>query len=267
MKINTLAEGEQLRKYHVALLVNKGTSDKPEWVQIEKSTDNTITMNAETEDRDFIVDTSATTVLQRYKPSLSEPITLFKGNPDYEFFWKDFFNQAVGSSAVHQMLIIFMNEDSGDKYEAWVSDASFVMDNLNPVDGILTVTINFNGTTKKGYVTIADGVPSFTEGEIPADSGSAETKTAETPVFTNTLSDANYAKDADASALDGTATVSDGGTVTYSWSDGTSIVGTEATYKPDTSEAGEKTYTVTATNTLDGVTATATQSVKVTVTE
>lgn len=267
MKINTLAEGEQLRKYHVALLVNSGTSDKPEWIQIEKSTDNTITMNAETEDRDFIVDTSATTVLQRYKPSLSEPITLFKGNPDYKFFWKDFYNQAVGSSAVHELLVVFMNEASGEKYKAWLTEATFVVDNLNPVDGILTVTINFNGTTKKGYVTIADGTPAFTEGEIPSGSGSEETKTAETPVFASTLSDATYLKDAEAAELDGTATVSDGGTVTYSWSDGTSEVGTEAKYKPDTSAAGEKTYTVTATNTLDGATAAATQSVKVTVTE
>ena len=74
MKVNKLEKGGQVKKYHVALLVNSGTKTAAKWVQIEKSTDNTITMNAETEDRDFIVDTNPTTILKKYKPSMSEPI-------------------------------------------------------------------------------------------------------------------------------------------------------------------------------------------------
>lgn len=96
---------------------------------------------------------------------------------------------------------------------------------------------------------------------------SANSATAATPVFKNSFSDVEYTTSDVARALDGTATVSDKGTVTYSWSDGESIVGTEATYTPIISSVGEKTYTVTATNTKNGVTATATQSVKVIVTE
>lgn len=168
MKIHTLSEGEQLRKYHVALLVNKGTSASPEWVQIEKSTDNTITMNGETEDRDFIVDEQATTVLTKYKPSLSEPITLFKGNPDYEYFWDMFYNTNVGSKATGEILIVFMNEtttgDTETAYLAWKCGCTFVCDNLNPVDGTLTFTINFNGSIAKGSVTVnTSGEPTFTE--------------------------------------------------------------------------------------------------------
>lgn len=96
---------------------------------------------------------------------------------------------------------------------------------------------------------------------------SANSATAATPVFKNSFSDVEYTTSDVARALDGTATVSDKGTITYSWSDGESIVGTEATYTPIISSVGEKTYTVTATNTKNGVNATATQSVKVIVTE
>lgn len=96
---------------------------------------------------------------------------------------------------------------------------------------------------------------------------SAKLATAATPVFKNTFTDIEYTTSDVARALDGTATVSDGGKVTYSWSDGESVVGTEASYTPVISSAGETTYTVTATNTKDGVTATATQSVKITVTD
>lgn len=96
---------------------------------------------------------------------------------------------------------------------------------------------------------------------------SANLTTAATPVFKNTFTDVDYTTSDVARALDGTATVSDKGTVTYSWSDGESVVGTEASYTPVITSVGETTYTVTATNTKNGVTATATQSVKVTVTE
>lgn len=188
MKINMLAKGEQLKKYHVALLVNKGTSEKPEWVQIEKSTDNTITMNAETEDRDFIVDVNPTTVLTKYKPSLSEPITLYKGNPDYDFFWSKFYNMDVGSAAVSEILVVFMNETPTDNsYAAWKCSCACVCDNLNPVDSTVTFTINFNGTVAKGSVVITDGVPVFTEtAEAPASSGtetpaSSDTETSSGP--------------------------------------------------------------------------------------
>lgn len=165
MKINKLGTGEQVKKYHVALLVNKGTKVSPSWVQIEKSTDNTVTMNAETEDRDFIVDTNPTTILKKYKPSMSEPVTLYKGNPDYEFFWGRFYKMSAGAAAESEILVVFMNEEPEDgKYEAWKCDCVCVCDNFNPVDSILTFSINFNGTVETGTVSVGeDGAPAFTK--------------------------------------------------------------------------------------------------------
>ena len=165
MNINTLEEGGQVKKYHVAILSNAGTSASPSWIQISKSTDNTITMNAETVDRDFIVDTSATTILDRYKPSLNEPITLFKGEEDYEFFWEKFYNMATGDDAMGEVLVVFMNEESGDEgttFKAWKSNATFVCSDFNPVESTLTFDINFNGTVAKGTATVTEGVVSFT---------------------------------------------------------------------------------------------------------
>lgn len=194
MKINTLEKGEQVKKYHVALLLNSGTSENPSWVQIEKSTDNTITMNAETEDRDFIVDVNPTTVLTKYKPSLSEPITLYKGNPDYEYFWKKFYKMDVGNSAVTEILVVFMNETgekNTDAYEAWKCECACVCDNLNPVDSTLTFTINFNGTVSIGYVTVGseDGIPTFSETEPEASSASSDSTSSDTSSSDSTSSD------------------------------------------------------------------------------
>ena len=77
---------------------------------------------------------------------------------------------------------------------------------------------------------------------------------AQTPVFEFSLSDAVYGVGSAAAALDGTATVSDGGTVTYDWqssADGNVWVSTgvtTATFTPPTQTAGVVYYRVIAKN-------------------
>lgn len=80
---------------------------------------------------------------------------------------------------------------------------------------------------------------------------------AQNPTFAQALVSANYISGQTAAALDGTATVADGGEITYQWQssiDGrtwTNIHGaTQATYTPDISSAGRRFYRVQATNTL-----------------
>ena len=156
-----LADGGFVKKYHVALFLNTGTPVSPEWTRIKKSTDNTITMNAETKDFDFISDEAPTTVLDRYKPSLSQPLTMIKGEPDYEYFFGKFFAQATGNDAETEMLIVFYNAKTGGAYKAWKTPCLMVFDNMNPVEGTITANVNFNSGTVKGTATVSNGVPVF----------------------------------------------------------------------------------------------------------
>jgi len=87
------------------------------------------------------------------------------------------------------------------------------------------------------------------------------------PVFTNTLENASYKVGDEASELDGTATVTDNGKITYSWKKDGVEVATKAKYTPSTATSGTSTYTVTATNTVNGSTAEKTQTITVTVNE
>lgn len=166
MKEFEIANGDKLEKFHVALLFNKGTSEVPSWVQLCKATENTITLNAESEDYDFIVDKSPTTLIKRYKPSLSNPLTLFKGEEDYNYFWEMFYNLPTGAGSQGEMLIVFMNEkESSHTYKAWKCDVTYILESLDPVNSQLTCTTQINGTIAKGTVTVAEGVPTFTEEE------------------------------------------------------------------------------------------------------
>ena len=156
-----LDAGTMIKKYHVALFLNGGTETVPKWKQIKKSTDNTITMNAETQTFDYITDESPTTEINRYAPSLSQPITMYKGEPDYEFVFDKFFNQAVGADAHSEILIVFYGADDSSAYKAWKASCILQIDNMNPVESTITATITFNGTTEKGTVVVTDGVPVF----------------------------------------------------------------------------------------------------------
>jgi hypothetical protein len=157
-----LTDGTMLKKYHVALFLNTGTDVLPVWKQIKKSTDNTITMNAETLTFDYIADESPSTEVDRYSPSLSQPITMYKGEADYEYLFGKFFDQKVGADAHSQVLIVFYGHDVATSYKAWKSDCVLIIDNMNPVESTITVNINFNGTTDKGTATVTAGVPVFT---------------------------------------------------------------------------------------------------------
>ena len=157
-----LDAGTMIKKYHVALFLNGGTESAPEWKQIKKSTDNTITMNAETQTFDYITDEAPTTEINRYAPSLSQPITMYKGEPDYEFVFGKFFNQAVGAAAHSEILIVFYGADVSSAYKAWKASCILQIDNMNPVESTITATITFNGTTEKGTVVVTNGIPVFT---------------------------------------------------------------------------------------------------------
>lgn len=151
-----------IKKYHVALFLNGSTTSVPDWKQIKKSTDNTITMNAETQSFDYIVDEAPTTEINRYAPSLSQPITMYKGEDDYEFVFDKFFDQAVGADAHSEILIVFYGADAASAYKAWKASCILQIDNMNPVESTITATITFSGTTDKGTAVVTDGVPVFT---------------------------------------------------------------------------------------------------------
>lgn len=157
-----IQNGDMIKKHNVALFVRN--NDAVEWVQIKKSTDNTITPNAETREFDFIVDEAPTTVVEKLKHTLSQPITMFKGEKDFDFFYNRFLNQATGAQATGEMLIAF-NQIGSDAIDGWFSKATFIIDNFNPVESIITVNIELSGTTQIGTVAIDGGNPVFTGNE------------------------------------------------------------------------------------------------------
>lgn len=158
-----MATSEMVKKYKIAPFFNAGTSSSPEWVRIRKSTAFDLQMNGETQDFDYIDDEIPTTELMKFKPSLSQALTMYKGEPDYEYVFDKFYNLATGSEAKTEFLLVFFQEETSGSYKAWKTDGIIVPTDLNSVDSTLSFECYFNGKVKKGTVTVTEeGTPSFT---------------------------------------------------------------------------------------------------------
>ncbi len=278
-----------VKKYHIALFLNKGTTAQPEWVRIKKSTALELSLNPETQDYDYIVDQNPTTEILRYKPSLNQVLTMYKGEEDYAFAWDKFYSLKTGSDAKCEVLIVFMQESETREvggadatvYKAWKNEATLSVSSLNAVDSTITMDINFGGKIEHGYaypsgeskapvfVREESAEESWVDPFTPASPDPAPTPVSPaTPAFSTQWDATETVAVNGELVLDGSATVSDGGPVSYSWTvDGVAEAATSASFTVDTDTAGEYVIAVTATNTKDGQTATATQTCTVTVTE
>ena len=164
-------------------------------------------------------------------------------------------------------------------YKSWRNTATLTVASFNAVDSIITLDVAFGGTIDHGYTYPNEGtkVPVFvkeSDAEAlwvdPFESDSQPeppAPEAETPVFSVTWNETESVAENAELILDGTATVTDGGTVSYAWTvDGVEQAETTATFTVDTDTAGTYVIICTATNTIDGDTATASQTCTVTVT-
>ena len=168
-----MSEQTQLIKKHlIRPFLNKGTSELPDWVQIKKATEFTRAMNPQTEERDYIADEHPTTEVMDYKPSENLSITMYKGEPDFELFYDLYKKRAIGSEAQKEFLLVYIFDsstvESTTYYYAEKTNASVTVEELNASGKSLTCNVYENGTAVKGYVTIEDGVPTFTEGAMPS---------------------------------------------------------------------------------------------------
>lgn len=170
-------DGTKIKKFHNLVFINGGTPTVYDWKQIRKATDNAVTMNAETTEYDYIVDESPTLVLEKYKPGMSLPITMYKGEADYEYFYDKYYNLKTGADAESKILLIDYAHGTSS-YNAWLADCVVVIDSMNPVESTITANITMNGTIVQGTATVTAGVPVFT----------AATETQFVMTFTATVS-------------------------------------------------------------------------------
>lgn len=81
-----------------------------EWTQIKKSTAFTLTTNPQTKTFDFISSEQPEEEIDSYQPSLTQNLTMFKDEPDYEGIFGMLYELPIGEAAHRPALLVFYHE-------------------------------------------------------------------------------------------------------------------------------------------------------------
>lgn len=100
-----MEEAKIVKKHMIGLWID---DDKGEWCRIKKSTAIDIAFNPETVERDYIVDENPTTEIDKYKPSLNQALTMYKGEPDFDTLYPLAYRLPTGKAAKRRVLIGFI---------------------------------------------------------------------------------------------------------------------------------------------------------------
>lgn len=106
-----------------------------------------------------------------YEPSVeADP---YYANPDDEIYQKLLdiaMNRKKGEACRTKILEVVVEDTEATNHKAWTEDVVLKPTSYGgDTSGFqIPFTITFDGNRKSGYVTIADGVPTFKEGNMPA---------------------------------------------------------------------------------------------------
>lgn len=134
----------------------------PVWTPVKKSTAFSISLNPQTQSFDFISNDTTQTEVINYQPSIDQEVTMFKGEPDYDAFFKLFYNLPTGTAAHRDLLIVFYQEKGADSagetfYKAWKADATIQVNTLDSVAG--TISVNFGLNDRENGAVAISGTP------------------------------------------------------------------------------------------------------------
>lgn len=147
--------------------LNKGTSSARSWVQLKKSTTFSIAFNPQTKTFDFISSENPEEEIDSYKPALSQLLTMFDDEPDFEAIFDMCFNLPTGGDAHKEVLLAFYaskyTAEGTTYYKAWLVDSVVKLGTLDSVNQSIDFDLALNNH-ETGAVTLADGVPTWVAG-------------------------------------------------------------------------------------------------------
>ena len=160
--------GTLVKRPEIMAFLDKTPSSSYSWKLVGNGmTTGSYSYEANETSETYIVDDNATTTIDSYALSFDGEMKCIFGDDVYDYINGLRFNLATGSDAeTHLLLIDKYDEMSTGKFRAQVFNCSISISSYGG-DGGATPTISFkvsaNGTPKKGYVTFAGSVPTFTE--------------------------------------------------------------------------------------------------------
>ena len=152
----------RLKKHKFIPYINVSNTSTPSWARIGKSTIFDLTLNANIVTSDFIEDEMPTDDVTYYKPTLPQELQTNAGDASFDYIYEMFKSLPTGEDIKKEILICFAGASS--PVDAWLTNSSVILKDLNSVDEKILLDININKITN-GTVTFDEttGAPTFTE--------------------------------------------------------------------------------------------------------
>lgn len=145
--------------------MNISATEVKEWARIGNSTIFDLVLNAQTEDHNFIADEMPTSDVAYYKPELAQELQSNKGDLAFDFLYDMFFKLPTGEDVKKNLLIVFagnVGSEGTEKFNAWNTESTLILDHFDSVAEKIYFKFSISKITR-GTVTVADGVPTFTQ--------------------------------------------------------------------------------------------------------
>ena len=151
----------RLKKHKTIPFINTGTSSSPVWARIGKSTIFDLTLNANIVTSDFIEDEMPTDDVTYYKPTLPQELQTNAGDASFDYIYEMFKSLPTGEDIKKDILIVFAGAES--PFDAWLTQSSVILKDLNTVDEKILFDLNINKITDGTVVINSEtGAPTFT---------------------------------------------------------------------------------------------------------
>ena len=87
--------------------IDVSKTSSPSWVQIKKSTTYSLAFNPQTKTFDFISSENPEEEIDSYQPALSQSLTMFDDEPDFQTVFKMAYHLPTGGDAHRNVLLVF----------------------------------------------------------------------------------------------------------------------------------------------------------------
>ena len=87
--------------------IDKSKTSSPAWVQLKKSTTYSLAFNPQTKTFDFISSENPEEEIDSYQPTLSQSLTMFDDEPDFDLIFKMAYHLPTGGEAHRNVLLVF----------------------------------------------------------------------------------------------------------------------------------------------------------------
>ena len=156
-------------------IIDVSTTTTPSWIQIKKSTTFSLACNPQTKTFDFISSENPEEEIDSYQPALSQSLTMFDDEPDFQTVFEMAYHLPTGGDAHKDVLLVFyakkyVTEDTTPVtyYAAWKVNSVVKLGTLDSVNQSIDFDLALN-EHETGAVTVSDNVPTWVPGTWSGD--------------------------------------------------------------------------------------------------